>query len=369
MGDVIEESERGRFFGRRNMFTGMTAFVGTLFAGWLLFVLKPTHPLLGFLILFGLAFLFRAASAFYLSRMDDPPERGLGNESPDVIEFLRNADKNPFGRFTLFVCLFYIAVYLSAPFFAVYQLTILKLDYMTFTFLACASAIASFLSMILWGKYVDRIGSKNVLVTTGFLIPLVPLIYALTTSLPLLIMTELMSGLLWAGFNLSMSTYIFDATDRKNRTREVAEYTLLLQVATFFGAMAGSGILGLFDRTQPDGYVALFLASAMLRLAVVILFYKALQELRIVEIPVKDRLYKKFVSVRPQMGIQYEVAGENLRAAGKIATETPRQVRDEVVAFARKAREKHPVSKMKQMESQEDAQDMDAYQRRMQKKG
>ncbi len=119
--------------------------------------------------------------------------------------------------------LFNMSVMIASPFFAVYQLSILKFSYLTFTMLASVSAITSFVTMIFWGKYVDDIGSKNVLVTCGFLIPLVPLVWALTTNIWLLVAVEALSGIVWAGFNLSVSTYLFDATDRKNRTRELAE--------------------------------------------------------------------------------------------------------------------------------------------------
>ncbi len=44
-----------------------------------------------------------------------------------------------------------------------------------FWLLAAVSAITSFLTMIYWGRYVDKIGSKNVLVTCGFIIPFVSL--------------------------------------------------------------------------------------------------------------------------------------------------------------------------------------------------
>jgi MFS family permease len=365
MGDVVDESERGRFFGRRNMYTGATAFVSTMIAGGLLSLLKPT-PLIGFAILFFLAFVFRLLSAYFLSKMDDPPEKDLNSEEPDIPEFIRTAEKTPFGRFTIFLMLFYVAVYVSSPFFAVYQLSILKFDYFQFTILACASAISSFLSMILWGKYVDQIGSKNVLVASGMLIPLVPLGYALTTQFWVLILIELFSGAVWAGFNLSVSTYLFDATDRKNRTREIAEYTLLIQVAIFFGAMMGSAFLGFFDRTSPAGYVTVFILSAILRLGVVLLFYKTLQEMRIVEVPVKDRLFKRFVSIKPQQGIIYEPSVENRRLAGRFAKEEPRKVKEDVQKMVEKGRGvKRPESAIKKMERQEDDADFEAYKRKL----
>lgn len=361
MGDIIEEGERGKFFGRRNMFTGITAFISTIFAGWILTALKVSYPLGAFGILFLLACVFRLMSAYYLNKMDDPSEGGLDDAAPNPIDFIINADKTSLGRFTIFLMFFNIAVYIAAPFFAVYQLSILGFSYFTFTLLACASAISSFVTMLMWGHYVDKLGSRNVLVACGFLIPFVPLFWGFTRSVPLLFMVEVFSGIAWAGFNLSVSTYLFDATERKNRTRELAEYTLMIQLAVFVGAMLGSTLLGMFDKTNPLGFKTVFFISAALRMLAIMFFFKSLKELRIIEVPVKDRLFKRFVSIRPHHGIVYEPSVENRRLAGATAMKSSKDISREM---HEELNAKKP-SKMKQLEMQEDAEDAKEYLKRL----
>jgi MFS family permease len=365
--DVVEENERGRFFGMRNMFTGLSAFVATLAAGWLLSVLRPINPFLGFSLLFVLAFAFRLLSAYFLSRMDEPPETGLKHDVPDIPRFLRTANDTPLGRFTIFLMLFNIAVYVASPFFPIYQLSILKLDYFTFTLLASASAITSFVTMIFWGKYVDRIGSKRVLVASGFLIPLVPLFYPFAPNLWSLGIIEAFSGMIWAGFSLSVSTYLFDATEREVRTRQMAEYTLLVQVAVFFGALIGSGLLGIFDQSSRTAFVTVFILSAFLRFAVMLGFYKTLRELRIVEVPIKNRVFKKFISIKPQHGITYEPAVESSPAEGWIAKEEAKDISDEMHKFAARMQHKKKRSPIKELERQEDEADTKEYLKKLKK--
>jgi MFS family permease len=366
--DVVEEEERGRFFGMRNMFTGLSAFIATITAGVVLSTFKPINPLLGFALLFALAFSFRMLSAYFLSKMEEPSEEGISNEAPDIEEFVRNAPETPLGKFTIFLMLFNIAVYVASPFFPIYQLSILKMGYFTFTFLASASAISSFLTMIFWGKYVDRIGSKNVLVVSGFLIPLVPIFWALTTNLVYLTIIEIFSGIVWAGFNLSVSTYLFDATDRQNRTRQLAEYTLMVQVAIFFGAMIGSGFLGFFDKTSKTAFIIIFIVSGILRLAAMLFFYKTLKELRIIEVPIKGRIFKKFIAIKPHHGVEYEPAIESPAQAGNIARDTPKKIQEEVREYARKmSRTPRKVSAIKQLEQSEDEQDTKEYLKKLKK--
>jgi MFS family permease len=177
-----------------------------------------------------------------------------------------------------------------------------------------------------------------------------------------LLLVEAFSGFAWAGFNLSVSTYLFDATDREHRTQQMATYTLMVQLAVFFGAMLGSGLLGFFDRTNPLAFKTIFLASFVLRFATVAIFYKSLRELRIIEVPVKGRLFHKFIAVRPHHGIVYEAAVDAPKDAGKLVGELAKEINDEVVDFARKARgTPRQESSIKKLERQEDDFDTQQY--------
>ncbi len=312
--DIVPERERGWFFGIRNTATGICAFVATVAAGMILNWLKPTNPLLGFAILFLLAFGFRLSGSLLFLRMGKPPEAVPSSGSPAPHELLLHAERTPFGRFTLFVTLFYVAVYLASPFFPMYQLSVLGWSYGRFTLFACISAITSFLTMFIWGKFVDRLGARVVLLTAGLTIPLVPLLWATTTDLRVLAFAEVLSGASWAAFGLSVSTYLFDATDRSTRTRRVAEYTLLIQLASFVGAILGGLVLGAYAKTA-QAYLNVFFLSAALRFIVVIAFIGVVAEQRLVEVPIKGRLYRRFVAIRPSHGVEYETAMENRVAA------------------------------------------------------
>jgi MFS family permease len=365
MSDIVEEDFRGTFFGKRNLFTGLSAFATTLLAGGILYVAKP-HPILGFSILFALAFILRIMSAWFLDKMADVPDAGVSTSDPDVVDFAMHAQKSPLGRFTIFLMLFNVAVYLASPFFAVYQLSVLGFDYWTFTLLASASAISSFCTMLLWGKFVDRIGARNVLVSCGLLIPLVPFLWTLTVDPWKLGVVEVFSGVVWAGFNLSVSTYLFDATDRKTRTRKLAEYTLLVQVAVFAGALLGSGVLHAIGDAGRPAFITIFLASAVLRLVVLLIFAKTIIELRIVQVPIRGRVFRRFVAIRPQHGVVYEPAVETPHDAGYLARSDPRDIAQEVGAYARKARNiPKTETAIKRLERAEDEQDTARYLRKL----
>ena len=125
--------------------------------------------------------------------------------------FLKNLKKTDYGRFVLFICFFRISVSLAAPFFVVYELKDLGFTYFQFTILSAAEILASFLLLGLWGRMNDNQGSKMVIMITGLLIPIVPLLYLVSANFYFLLLVSLMSGAAWGGFNLAVSNFLFDA--------------------------------------------------------------------------------------------------------------------------------------------------------------
>jgi MFS family permease len=63
LGDVVPEDRRGKFFSRLNQISGIFSFFSSLGAGLILSLLRPTHPYLGFAIIFFVAFISRLLSA------------------------------------------------------------------------------------------------------------------------------------------------------------------------------------------------------------------------------------------------------------------------------------------------------------------
>jgi MFS family permease len=190
--------------------------------------------------------------------------------------------------------------------------------------------------MFVWGRFVDRVGARSVLLISGLLVPIIPLIWAATTDVRILVFAEILSGLAWAGFGLSVSTYLFDSTDRSTRTRQVAEYTLLIQLAMFLGAVLGGWILGQYGKSA-DAFIHVFFLSAALRFIIVLAFIGVITEVRLLQVPVHGRLFRQFVAIRPSQGVVYETAVESHHTSG-LAKRSPRDVRDKIVDAVKRSK-------------------------------
>src|SRR5206468_10559839 len=84
-------------------------------------------------------------------------------------------------RLMLFSTVFAGAQCFAAPFYIVYALRVLKLNYVWLQIFATLASIASLLSMPLWGYLSDKFGNRPLLIISVFGTGLLPIIWVFTS--------------------------------------------------------------------------------------------------------------------------------------------------------------------------------------------
>ncbi|HEY9705187.1 MAG TPA: MFS transporter, partial [Allocoleopsis sp.] len=323
LGDIIDEDKRGEFFGKRNRVVNLIGFISTFAAGLILSYFRKIdggtearYVFIGFAILFTIAFISRLISAYYKSKIYDPPYTPP-KKTTSFTQFVKNMSHNNYGIFVMYVFLFRLAVNISSPFFALYILRDMDMPYIKFTLIIGIAVISSFLTMGIWGKMIDKFGSKRVLTISGFLIPFSPLLLIIgtfiqdpTTRFIYLLVEESFSGMAWAAFNLSTSSFLFDATSKEERVQYIAYYNFLGGIAVFIGAMIGGLLIDIYPVLIISSLPFLLATSGILRLTVTSLFIKKIHEARMVEIDVPGRgFFHSVVSINPRSMHQVVIMG------------------------------------------------------------
>ncbi len=293
MGDLVSPATRGRYFGRRNGWAQVASFVSYVIGGLLLQYFTDLElTLTGFLILFVMAFMARLVSIYFLSRIHEPVYVLKKEDRFTFWDFLRRAPSSNFARFVFYVGIFHFAVFLSAPFFAVYMLKELNFSYAQFMISNGVAVVATLFALRSWGRVGDKYGNKKVLTLTGFLVPIVPILWTISRNYYYLLAVQMVAGFAWGGFSLSASNFLFDAVSPPKRARCAGYLNLITGLAMFLGA-AGGGVL-VDQLTEKVGVGAvlfqygshlqtLFLLSGVLRLAVTVAFLRLFNEVKEVE--------------------------------------------------------------------------------------
>jgi len=323
LGDLIDENKRGEFFGKRNRMVNVMGFVSTMVAGFILSFFRNMdnngtahYVFFGFGILFFLAFLSRLTSAYYKSKIFSPSYT-IPENKVKFTTFLKNMTHNNYGIFVLYVFMFKLVASISAPFFALYLLRDMQMSYIYYTFVIGIAIVASFITMGLWGKLIDKRGSKFVLTISGFWIPFSPLLLILgvyiqnpTTRLIYILCEEALSGAAWAAFNLSTSSFLFDATAKDERVKYISYYNFLIGVAVFLGAVLGGVLIKVYPVWIISAIPFIFLTTGLLRFAVTSIFIRKVREAKMIEVDFPGRgFFHRVVTINPRHNSAVTIVG------------------------------------------------------------
>jgi MFS family permease len=238
----------------------------------------------------------RLSSSLFLGKSYEPEYKPKEEHKFSFIAFLKQARFRNYGLFVIFLTLMNFSVFLAAPYFVAYMLYDLKLTYVAYMILIAAAFMAKYVALPVWGKLSDKYGTKKILSLTGYIMPVIPVLWLFSINYYYLIFIQLISGVLWAGFELSSFNFIFDTTTPEKRARCVSYYNAINGVMIFLGATAGSLIIR-YNNVFWTKYYLVFLLSGLFRFAVAIHFLPRLREVRKVAKISYNRIFIKAVDM------------------------------------------------------------------------
>ncbi|MEW6252037.1 MAG: MFS transporter [Planctomycetota bacterium] len=303
MGDLIPPDRRGRYFGQRNALSGVVQVAALLGAGWWLkyagdepalggLPLAAARALglsgraFGFLLIFALSCVARLISVYYLTQVYEPPYRPKPADRFTLLDFIRRAPKAHFGRFVFYGMIIHSAFGFNGPFLAWYLLDGRQFSTGAYATIMTASLLANLLSQPLWGRLVDRLGSKRVLEIGGIAIIFIPVFFLFCTSFWHFLLVQLYDGFTGAAYGSATSNYLYDVVTPPKRARCVAYNTLFLSFGALAGSFAGATVsacapLQVAGLVITEPFHLMLVGSALLRLLANVLLLWSFQEFRL----------------------------------------------------------------------------------------
>jgi len=324
MGDLVPERRRGRFFANRTRLMSVTSFIALLVAGGILHIFAERgHDYGGFVAIFGIALLARLYSVYHLTRMVEPhtpPPSPL----PPTAQSLAPSHTTAFVWFTVMVACMHCAVAIASPFFTLYMLRDLEFSYLQFTVITAMSVLVQFLTLNTWGRLGDIFGNRVILATTAAVLPILPVLWLVSSDFWYLLALQILGGASWAGFSLSSANLLYDTVPAAKRTAYSAAHSVITNTAVFVGALSGGAIAAAaphaidvlghsFDWSS--GLWAVFVCSTLLRTIVAITFTPRLREVRDVRPVSASGLLFRVLRYNALAGLVFDVMAPRRRRA------------------------------------------------------
>jgi MFS family permease len=256
--DVVPESIRGRYFASRNAIITIASILFAPLAGYLIVSGAGTT---GYQWTFGLAFLTGIAAIWFYSRIDEPISAPAATLRGKRFPLLHRILQRPqFVRLCIYAVFWNFALNLAVPFFNIYLVEETAGDEASVGYLAAVGSIIGLISQQYWGHVNDRLGARRTLLITGALIPFITFGWLFVRSPWHVVPINLVSGLVWPGFNLASFTLTLEKTPEERRPRYIALLNTLMGVGSATGATLGGWMI------QRYGYHSVFLGSGLLRI-------------------------------------------------------------------------------------------------------
>ena len=271
MADLVPDYRRGGFLGARgslatlvSIAVGITgaAVLDKLTGGSIGFT--PQHKW-AFTALFLVAFSTRIVSAILFSAVVDPrPDLRISFGMMPKVRFA-SLGTTPLGRHHTFVFVFHIAAGLAGPFLALYFLRQLSISYVTYVGLGAASGIATVITMPFWGKLADVKGNIFVIALSAAAVSVSPMLLLISSDLWYLFVIQVGTGVLTAGWGLSLYNFVIEKSDDENRPAEVAFFHAMASTGSFIGTLIGGFVASHLPAFNGSQFLTMFLVSGVLR--------------------------------------------------------------------------------------------------------
>jgi MFS family permease len=187
--------------------------------------------------------------------------------------------------FLIFFSVWMFGINLSAPFYSFYLLKHLQLDISKVTLYASLTAGANLLLLVGWGKLADRFGNRIILLGSGAVVAVIPLLWLMTGAgslsiwiwLPLL---HLLIGGTWAAIDLCLNNLQIGIAPLRNQAAYFGTTAAITGVTSALGTLCGGFLVQVW---HSEGLIGLFILSSLIRLL-------SLTPLLFVREPRSDRL-------------------------------------------------------------------------------
>lgn len=266
--DLVPARIRGRFFGKR---TAWATFVGTSFTlltGHWFDRARADGDFGGTLSLFAaLGFTAGLVTTWLMTKQHEP-----GNE-PDERMHLRDLRApfvhEPTRRLLVYQALWNAAVGLTISVSAVYMLTELRVGFVGVGLYNATLALARIVSAPLWGRAIDRLGSRPILILCAAGAAVSSLLWVTIEpgQVGLLAIEAPLTGLLLAGHEIALFAIPMAVVPQKNRPVHLAAFAMVGGIAFGLASTAGGAASAMLASAAfPLGPRLLFVISSVGRL-------------------------------------------------------------------------------------------------------
>ncbi|MEM0057709.1 MAG: MFS transporter [Candidatus Bathyarchaeia archaeon] len=241
IGDLVPHDRLGRVNATINMWASVGSLTAILASGIIMTGIGGTLRE-QIIIPVAVASAFGLISSLVMVRVKEKRRNNTADKPfiADLLAVIRLAENSrDFIRYCTCSAIFNFFMSIAWPLFAITQVKVLGASMLE---IALLNVVQGFFTIVFirWaGRLADTVGRKPLLLLVRFGYVTVPLAYAFSPNMYVLIAIGAFWGTLAAFEQVSVMTYLLDVTPEMHRGSFTAFYNLLIGTVTFFGSLMG----------------------------------------------------------------------------------------------------------------------------------
>ncbi|MDD4974997.1 MAG: hypothetical protein PHY93_11635, partial [Bacteriovorax sp.] len=168
--------------------------------------------------------------------------------------------------FIIGTSIFRLAAYVSSPFFVPYMMNDLKLSMVQYVILSSIPYFGRAIFFNQWGRAGKNYGAFYGIQLTALYISIIPIIWIASRNYSFLILTEILAGICWGGFELNQVLMIQNFMHHSMKEGPRVLLGIHMALTNFFGVLGA--VIGSFLIDARWTFYQVFFLSAILRFLV-----------------------------------------------------------------------------------------------------
>ncbi|GAU79412.1 MFS transporter [Fusibacter sp. 3D3] len=247
IGDLFSPRERSHAMGLRNRYSDLFRLAITLIAGQLLTRIPQNNQEVIFLyqIFFLIAFVFGILEVITFNRFKlhiDRNQKILSTRASLKEAFAFVFHDREFKIFLMCSLTFYFGWQMGWPLFNIYLIKTLGANEAWLSAVSIASGLSSILTSTLWAKFADKYGNTLTIAIATFGMSITPILYAMSSSLWMLVVFNVIIGISIAGTILVLFNMLLEVTPDQNRTTIISIYNTFIAISATIAPIIGVAI-------------------------------------------------------------------------------------------------------------------------------
>jgi len=229
--------------------THISTIIGTttaLTAGLLLsyFPKNDNERILMYQLFFFLSFILAIIQSWLLNRVTAGQSPKAVPDKPNGLSLIKECLNNlviyrEFRVFTILAFIFHVSWHMGWPLFFIYQVDVVGINEAWLSYVNVAIGFAGVITYSLWGKAIEKKGSRLILIIGTFGLAVNALSILLIHTRNMLLLQSSITGLTFSAFTLAVFGNLIEVVPQKNKTINIAMYTTLINISQFISPLLG----------------------------------------------------------------------------------------------------------------------------------